>query len=116
MVTLDASSATVLIATSGICKPKMSVTEFQCGFSHSAAQRWKMGSHSGTRARRKKYVVNSAPKNIPSDETKRMQAHIACEKRPGWDSRPVSLNGRRSRGRSRRPRTMGRSSVRELIP
>ena len=113
-MTLDASSAIVLIATIGTVRPKMFVVEFQCGLSHSSAQRWKIGCQSGMRARRKKYVVKSAKKNIASVETKRMQAHMPCEKRPGCASRPVSLVGRRSRGRSRRPRTIGRSSVREL--
>src|SRR3982074_2612479 len=80
IVTLDASSAIVLIGTGGTVRPKMLVVEFQCGLSHSSAQRWKIGCHSGMRARRKKYVVNSAAKNIPSVETKRMQAHMPCEK------------------------------------
>src|SRR5256885_12086116 len=73
IVTLDASRAIVLIATSGMGAPKMVVVEFQCGLSHSSAQRWKIGCHSGTRALRQKYVVKSARKNIASVETKRMQ-------------------------------------------
>src|SRR5687767_8903529 len=75
MVTLDRSRNAVLIATSGTGAPKIGVTEFQWGFSQTSTQRWKIGSHSGTRARRKKYVVKRARKNMASLDTKRMQAH-----------------------------------------
>jgi hypothetical protein len=40
--------------------------------------------------------VKRALKNIASDETKRMIAHIPALKRLGWDSMPVSFSGSRA--------------------
>src|SRR2546430_2336202 len=106
MVTLEMSSSIVLSVGSPM--PRIGST-CHVGFSPNT------GSHSGMRARRKKYVVKSAPKKNASLETNRMTAHIPAENREGWDSRPVSFGGRRSVGSPRRPRTTVRSSSVVLI-
>src|SRR6266850_3201927 len=106
MVTLDTSSSIVLRV--GRPMPRIGST-CQVGFSPNT------GSQSGMRARRKKYVVKSAPKKNASLETNRMTAHIPAEKRDGCASRPVSFGGRRSAGSPRRPRTTVRSSSVVLI-
>ena len=75
----------------------------------------KMGFHAGMRARRKKYVVKSAPKKNASLEMNRMTAHMPAEKRDGCASSPVSFGGSLSAGSARRPRTTVRSSSVDLI-
>src|SRR5437879_5172000 len=106
MVTLDTRSSMVLIV--GRPMPRIGST-CQVGFSP------KTGSQSGMRARRKKYVVKSAPKKNASLEMNRMTAHMPAEKRDGCASSPVSFGGSLSAGSARRPRTTVLSSSVDLI-